>query len=256
MLLKDQYRVVSLTPTLSCLDSASDGRDTELLRLAFAATIDFHLTILADIQRYSNTPPTPILPETHRLPAVTRLRKHGAVDDYVEFQIQEYFGTRQPYRELYMAEAPTDADDYSMILVKFSRTYCVDLHDYCSKAGHAPKLLAFEELPGGWYGIAMEYLKDTDPLNTAQFNDDLKKLIEGFHGLGWVHGDLRDANIRSREDGFWLIDFDWGGKEGEAKYPTRYLNEELTAGRVSNDLIIRKEDDMRVLCRTLNKCNG
>jgi hypothetical protein len=104
--------------------------------------------------------------------------------------------------------------------------------------------------------MAMEYLEDTDPLNTAQFDEEIKQLVGGFHRLGWVHGDLRDANIRCREDGFWLIDLDWGGKEGEAKYPTRYLNQELTAGRVSHDLIIRKEDDMRVLCHTLSKCDG
>lgn len=53
----------------------------------------------------------------------------------------------------------------------------------------------------------------------------------------------------------YLLDFDWGGKEGEAEYPTASLNPELTEGRRSGDLKIRKEDDERILRRTLDKLN-
>jgi len=40
-----------------------------------------------------------------------------------------------------------------------------------------------------------------------------------------------------------LIDFDWGGKEGEVSYPMLNLNAELLEDRVSGDLKITKEDD-------------
>lgn len=50
-----------------------------------------------------------------------------------------------------------------------------------------------------------------------------------------------------------LIDFDWGGKAGEAFYPTLNLNDELLQGRTSDDLRITKEDDRRVLRNTLAK---
>jgi hypothetical protein len=96
----------------------------------------------------------------------------------------------------------------------------------------------------------MEY---TDMLDTAQFETGLTELVSGFHREEWVHGDLRDANIHYRGDEFRLIDFDWGGKDGEVEYPTPYLNGELIAGRICDDLKIRKEDDLRVLRYTLNK---
>ena len=50
-----------------------------------------------------------------------------------------------------------------------------------------------------------------------------------------------------------LIDFDWGGKEGEVSYPMLNLNAELLEDRVSDDLRITKEDDRRVLKNTLAK---
>ena len=83
--------------------------------------------------------------------------------------------------------------------------------------------------------------------------DGLRKLVAEFHAEGYVHGDLRGANILADQTNFCqLIDFDWGGKCGEAKYPTLSLNEQLTKGRTNEtDLIIRKEDGDAVLTGTL-----
>ncbi|KAF9003645.1 hypothetical protein BDQ17DRAFT_1409037 [Cyathus striatus] len=139
--------------------------------------------------------------------------------------------------------------DSQPILVKFSPS-------------HAPKLLAYQRVPGGWYGIAMEYLVDAVPIfmhehiaeHVKAWKSDLKKLVAEFHNQGFVHGDLRDANIISGHDGrVQLVDFDWGGKDGEVSYPVFRLNPELTEGRTSQDLIIRMADDIRILDRTLEK---
>ncbi|KAN0068531.1 hypothetical protein V8E54_013255 [Elaphomyces granulatus] len=44
----------------------------------------------------------------------------------------------------------------------------------------------------------------------------LRRLISEFYNRGLVHGDLRDANVISGDDGcVKLVDFDWGGKDGE-----------------------------------------
>jgi Ser/Thr protein kinase RdoA (MazF antagonist) len=77
--------------------------------------------------------------------------------------------------------------------------------------------------------------------------------MHNFHVEGLVHGDLWAANIFCEGDSMKLIDFDWGGKDGEVFYPTANLNDELRDGRVFNDLRIRKEDDRRVLRNTLAK---
>ena len=49
-------------------------------------------------------------------------------------------------------------------------------------------------------------------------------LVHSFYGQNLVHGDLRDTNILVQEEGerlsIQLIDFDWGGVEGEVRYPS------------------------------------
>jgi streptomycin 6-kinase len=82
---------------------------------------------------------------------------------------------------------------------------------------------------------------------------ELQSLMNSSHEKDFVHSDLRDANIICKNDSVMLIDFDWGGKEGEASYPTSDLNDELLQDRVSDDLRITKEDDRRVLENTLVK---
>ena len=77
--------------------------------------------------------------------------------------------------------------------------------------------------------------------------------MENFHSKGLVHGDLRDPNILCNGESVMLVDFDWGGKDGEALYPTGNLNYELLEGRASNNLRITKADDWRVLEKTLAK---
>ena len=80
------------------------------------------------------------------------------------------------------------------------------------------------------------------------------ELVKGFHEQGLVHGDLRDVNILGVGDHqFWLVDFDWVGRDGEVEYPTSNLNPELTIGRTCDDWKIRREDDIRILCNTLDK---
>jgi serine/threonine protein kinase len=124
-----------------------------------------------------------------------------------------------------------------------------------------PWILAFERLPHGWYGIAMEYIESGVPITHAtllpahrhHWTEELQSLMHNFHAQGFVHGDLRAANILCKDDSVKVIDFDWGGKDGEAFYPMASLNKELLEGRVFNDLRIRQEDDRRVLRNTLAK---
>ena len=72
-----------------------------------------------------------------------------------------------------------------------------------------------------------------------------------FHEKDLVHSDLRDVNIICENDSMMLVDFDWGGKEGDVSYPTLNLNAELLEGRVTGDLCIMKEDNRQVLKNTL-----
>jgi hypothetical protein len=53
-----------------------------------------------------------------------------------------------------------------------------------------------------------------------------------------------------------LLDFDWGGKVGEARYPQARLCAELIDGRKGTDPGITKGDDERVLDNTLTVSNS
>jgi hypothetical protein len=250
-----QYRLVALTPTLSCIFSASEGGDREALHQAFTAASMVQIRIRTDSFLM-----TPI--EGVRLPYVSELRmwKSTGTSNSLAFCIEEKLHDDYDLRNqlLYLAQT----NDGETILVKFVRRYCPDLHALCSDFGYAPTLLAYERLPGGWYGVAMEYLVNAPPLGQheriseyyEQWKSELNKLVTEFHKHDYVHGDLRDANIISGDDGHArLIDFDWGGKVGTVSYPTLDLNEELLNGRVGEDPLITKADDVRILQNTLTR---
>jgi hypothetical protein len=64
---------------------------------------------------------------------------------------------------------------------------------------------------------------------------------------------LRDANLivlTGNPQNIVLVDYDWGGKHGEALFPTRLLHDELTAGKELESLEITMEHDNRVLKET------
>ena len=117
------------------------------------------------------------------------------------------------------------------VVVKFVRSYSKDLHTHCADLALAPLLLGFEQLPGNWLMVAMEYMEDYKPFSTfedrasisAQLQQTVTKLVTSFHAQNLVHGDIRDTNllvrVKNGELGMKLIDFDWGGREGEVHYP-------------------------------------
>ncbi|KAI6026740.1 hypothetical protein BKA83DRAFT_4247357 [Pisolithus microcarpus] len=252
-----RFKLVSLTSMYSCIETAFDGRDRKLLYLAFTAASVLQAQILHDIEKLCNNPPSELLTPKRGFPAVFKLRGYPPSDDHLHFEIQFSFPERQSYRFLYVAET----QQKQSILVKFSRSYSIRLHDICARLGHAPHILAFERLPGGWYAVAMEYIESGVSINRSpqlathgeRWEKELWELMDRFHSEGLVHGDLRDANILCKEDSVKLIDFDWGGTNGTVSYPTGNLSKELLEGRVSTDLTITEEDDRRILKRTLEK---
>jgi len=118
-----------------------------------------------------------------------------------------------------------------LVVVKFVRSYSKDLHEYCASYGLAPALVGFEMLTGDWFMVVMEYENDYVAFSTVknrasisrQLRETVTNLVTSFHAEHFVHGDIRDSNLLVRmgdgELGMKLVDFDWGGKEGEVRYP-------------------------------------
>ncbi|KAJ3505994.1 hypothetical protein NLJ89_g7118 [Agrocybe chaxingu] len=249
-----RYRLVTLTPTLSCIPSASSTTDRTNLYRAFAAASVLEMHICADIQRVQSSQSPPIPSMNWRLPAVAQLLKyppHDVESRYFQFEII-VDRRSDPTRLLFLARTP----EGKTIVIKFTRQYCAKLHALCADLGYAPQLHAFERLPGGRYGIAMEYISDATPLynlsrahpEREHWYKEIRRVMTAFHAEGLVHGDLRDVNIlvygKSR---VLLVDFDWGGQDGVAVYPRWKLHPDLRNGRQHRDLKIRKEDDERIL---------
>jgi hypothetical protein len=148
------------------------------------------------------------------------------------------------------------------VYVKFSQRYSVELHEFCSSMLLAPRIIGFQQLSGGWFAVVMEKIDTVDHRIIESFPEagkwkkDIKALVDGFHAENLVHGDLRLVNfVFTKSDNprkMLLVDFDWGGKEGEVVFPHELLNEELG---VSNDRLcgrkITKDHDRKCLAEVL-----
>jgi len=148
------------------------------------------------------------------------------------------------------------------IVVKFTRMYGKGLHEFCAQKEYAPKLLAYERLAGDWIGVAMEFVTSACHLTKSEFRQEceqqwlgeMDKMVAAIHDADYVHGDLRLPNFIADRKKLFLIDFDWGGKEGEATFPDTTLLPILRNAR--NDVMITKADDIRVLQDTKKALQG
>jgi hypothetical protein len=163
----------------------------------------------------------------------------------------------QPIRDrlLYIASTEENVD----VLVKFARTYSKELHVYCASLDCAPPLIGFQALDGGWFMIVMEFASNYRQFavfeNKGSISTQLRPvvldLVNSFHKQGLVHGDLRDTNFLVREESkalkIKLVDFDWGGKEGETKYPSAINFGLWRPDGVSDGALITKEHDLEMV---------
>ena len=108
----------------------------------------------------------------------------------------------------------------------------------------------------GWQPAA-EILKGAtdDPVHIAKIKSFIVQMVQKGHTQGFVHGDMRLPNILLRKgdekeaDGFprydvRLLDFDWSGLSGSAKYPRRLNKEVEWPPGATYGAVISKEHDM------------
>jgi hypothetical protein len=144
-------------------------------------------------------------------------------------------------------------------MVKFVRSYSRDLHEHCASLALAPPLLGFEKLAGDWFMVVMEYMNDYVALSTLEDRVSISKqlpqmvtdLVASFHAQNFVHGDIRDSDLLVLMKGkleMKLIDFDWGGKDGEVRYPVLINNHTVhrPPNVVGGQLITREHDLLMV----------
>ena len=130
-----------------------------------------------------------------------------------------------------------------------------------AKERMAPQLYGYQEFSGVGV-IVMELLEDVVHFNTKthdHLKDRVRAAVKLMHYNGWVHGDVRDANIMVMDGEVFLIDIDWAGRPGEANSP-RYpaaLNKNIWTELVrlhtgiGPGCLITKEHDEFMLSRLL-----
>ena len=153
-----------------------------------------------------------------RLPLIT---EYGP--DQTKFTYSSRLAPENKYRLLY----PAALDDVpnSPMIVKFVQRYNADAHRLLAAQGLAPKLHYSSTDDNVRYGkrfmIVMDYIDLKPPLGrlTEQQCKRVKDAIDILYSNQLVFGDLRRPNILVGNDTAMLVDFDWCGKSGEARYP-------------------------------------
>ena len=248
------------------IDPTGEGFRWDLF-LAFKAASLVFSKIQLDIREFlrvlnsptASCPPT-MTTKTCRFPSATEIDASlNPQSKKIKFVLNDRHD-KSENRLLYRATIVSPTQQNNSIYVKFSQRYSIELHRYCASKGLAPKILGFEQLRGGWVMVAMEKIETVDhkkiasPSNAEKWEKDIRELVDGFHHEGLVHGDLRLANFVFAENPqrMLLVDFDWGGRDGEVMFPHELLTEEL--GVLNNQLLSRpitKDHDQRCLDKVL-----
>jgi hypothetical protein len=146
-----------------------------------------------------------------------------------------YRARLQPYlpmKAVFVAEAKSRSGT-EKVVVKFAHTYNREAHKLLANAepSQAPKLryCALEPSVGMWV-VVMDYVESSelgvdDVLKETVHIESLRVALKKLHSQGLVFGDLRPLNVLIVDDKVVLIDFDWCGKAGEARYPSDIILE-------------------------------
>ena len=170
--------------------------------------------------------------------------------------------------EKYLAVASKPDGTRSMI--KIVCQYGVELHRFLAEQGWAPRILRYD--PHTYfkhYIVEMELLEDKItlleflkryPVTPESENSShqskhekvfasLTNIVNTMHAHGYIHGDLREENIMVDEDDLsvFLIDFDWSGKEGIARYPLQLNPQIKWEPSVKPNGLILKSHDLHLL---------
>ena len=159
-----------------------------------------------------------------------------------------------PSRAVFKARAHTSFG-VETVVVKFAYTYSREGHNLLAQSDPplAPRLWFCEKVESiGMYVVVMDFVASQDCGMSAAERTSLRDAVELLHTRDLVFGDLRDPNVlRCPGGGVFLIDFDWCGKVGEARYPSDInLNKDYGMPwhkDVRRRGLIEKEHDMHLL---------
>ncbi len=127
-------------------------------------------------------------------------------------------------RSVFLADAGPESEQSRIkCVVKFTEQYGKKGHEIMAEAGVAPELMycKWEATVGLWVVVTKYYEFQVGAVPMQGSIEKLRAGLAALHQAGCVHGDVRDANILVEKEGqAQLIDFDWSGQAGTARYPS------------------------------------
>jgi serine/threonine protein kinase len=204
---------------------------------------------------YENLKPAANPPAPSRyFPCFTTYSYEGKV---IQFK---YVGFLEDGLDCTTLRAQTCAYPAQDIVVKFVDHYGERAHRLLADNGLAPTLFYYgspcldkEPSYHSLSMVVMDYI-DGDTLakkgkKLDQFvRSEVLRAIELLHLGGLVFGDLRPPNvIITKANKVKLIDFNWAGEEGQAKYPSLISSDIKWAAGVESLGVIKKDHDMEML---------
>ena len=212
---------------------------------------------------YENLKPTANPPAPSRyFPCFTTYPYKGKL---VQF---EYVGFLEDGLDCTTLRARTCAHPAQDIVVKFVDHYGERAHRLLAEHGLAPTLfycgsLCLDKPEEPSYHslsmVVMDYIdgdtlasakkeKRLDEKTTQIVRSEVLRAIEILHLNGLVFGDLRSPNVMiTKANEVNLIDFNWAGEEGQAKYPSLISSDIKWAAGVEALGVIEKGHDMEML---------
>jgi hypothetical protein len=189
-------------------------------------------------------PSLPTAPPLNGFPFITEYRSN-------KFTYMGHLDEDRPESLSYKARLD---DGQQLVVVKFVSTYHAQAHRILAEQQLAPTLLYAsmedELMYGGRCMVVMKFIDGSSTSNLSNTELNLiKQAIELLHSHNLVFGDLRRRNILTRDERVSIVDFDWCGQDGKARYPAS-LNHVAELGwpeEVKPDSIMLKDHDLFML---------
>ena len=161
-------------------------------------------------------------------------------------------------KAVFRAEAMMGAQ-VVQVVVKFAHSYSKEAHALLAEASLAPTLwhCAYEEDVNMWV-VVMDYVQGATGWTqlSLEQGESLREAVRILHAQDMVFGDLRAPNVLVLEKKAMVVDFDWAGREGSARYPNDIsLDAEDGLGwheGVSREGLIEKAHDLYMLERVIS----
>ena len=166
--------------------------------------------------------PIPVYPITSRVTPPS-FREYATGDKKYKVDYEKHLAPSFPSKAVFKGTITDGEDEPEQVVIKFTPVYCKDAHETLAAMGQAPLLRFCEHVDSiGMYVVVMDY-EDGEhanrPLEDEAHIEQLRTAMKALHDANYVHGDLRAPNILIATGGLKLIDFDWCGEEGKARYP-------------------------------------